>query len=114
MREISPRNAGIFSAALALVLILCIYLLLGTVDVIFLNNGKQVYRIDDVSVCSPITVPETDDVYVYNTDSGEKVFADNFDFRLEICKTVLINLVTFKWQELDNVIELNKQLPASE
>ncbi len=107
MKEINPRSAGIFSAILALVLLLCIYTMLGTVDVVFMQGEREVFHLVDVGIFSPIDAPETDEVYVYNTDGGEKEFADNFDFRFEIGKTVVLNLLTFKWQENDNVIELH-------
>lgn len=108
MKDVSPRNAGIISAVLALVIIISIYTLLGCVDVVFKQNGREMYRLDDVTVLSDLTTPEGDDnVYTYGEAGSEKTFGDTPEFRLEIAKTVLINLFTFKWEEADNVIELN-------
>lgn len=106
MKDISPRSAGVFSAILALVLILLIYLMLGTVDIVFKQGDNQVYRINDVSVFSELTVPETDSVYVLTTDAGEVEFSDSAEFRFEIGKAVLVNFFSFKWDPQDNYIEL--------
>lgn len=108
MKDISPRNAGLVSAILALVIIICIYTALGSVDIVFKQGERQVYRLDDVSVFSELTVPEGDDnVYTYGEEGNEKEFGDTPEFRFHIATTVLLNLVTFKWDEASNIIELN-------
>lgn len=108
MKDISPRNAGIVSAILALVIILCIYTVLGSVDIVFKQDDRQLYRLDDVSVFSDLTVPEGDEkIYTYGEEGSEKEFGDTPEFRFHIATTVLLNLVTFQWDEASNIIELN-------
>ena len=107
MKNITPRSAGIFSAILALVLLICIYTMLGTVDIVFLQDGREMYRINDAGIFSDLTAPEADGVYVYTADGVEKEFSDSFEFRAHIGTTVILNLVSFKWDEADNIIEIH-------
>ncbi len=107
-KDISPRSAGIISTVLALVIIICVYTLFGSVDLVFKQDGTEVYRIEDASLFSELTLPEGDgNAYTYGEAGAE--FGDTFEFRFEIAKTVLVNFVTFKWDAADNVIELNAQ-----
>ena len=73
MKDIKLRSAGIISAILALVLLLCIYTMLGTVDLVFKQDGREVYRLDDVNIFSDLTIPEVEgSVYTYGADGSEK------------------------------------------
>lgn len=110
MKDIMHRNTGLISAVLALVLLLLIYTVCGTVDVVFMQGEREVHRMEDVRVFSNLEVSEdelADMDFTYTSGEETKTFGDNFEFRFEIAKTVLLNFVTFKWQEYDQVIVLN-------
>ena len=113
MKDRMHRNAGLISGVLALVLILGIYGIFGTVDLVFMNGENEIHRMDDVSVFSDLTI-SSDDIetegeleFTYASGDVDKAFGDNVEFRIEIAKTVLLNFLTFKWQECDQVIVLN-------
>ncbi len=111
MTEIMRRNAGLISAALALVLIFAIYCALGTVDLVFMQGEKEIHRMEDVRMFSGLDISEDDmdaDLeFTYTSGDATKDFGDNFEFRFEIAKTIFLNFVTFKWQDYDQVIILN-------
>lgn len=108
MTDRAVRNASIVSAALAIILCLTIYLLFATVDVVFMKNDYEVYRLNNVSVISDLTLPEEfEATYVYGEENLE--FNDELGFRLEIGKTLLVNLFSFKWEESDNLITVTRQ-----
>ena len=110
MKDIARRNAGIGSVILALILILAIYTLLGTVDLVFMKGDFQVARMEDVGVFSDLELNAEDVItgeeldYTYGEDAKE--FSGDFSFRLEIAKTLIVNLFTFNWDEADNTIIL--------
>lgn len=112
MKDKLPRNAGIISVVVALVLILGIYAMLGTVDVIFVHEGREVYRQDNVSAITTIeydcTDPATGETlqFTYLSDGTAVEYGDKGAFSLEISKLVLSNLFAFKWQAADHVITL--------
>ena len=106
-----PRYAGLISAVLAVVLVVAIYAMLGTVDLVFVNNDKETYRQENVSMFSDIDVvtDEAGEPVEYTFVSGNQVMPLNgneTDFRFTIAKTLLENLFTFKWQPMDQVIVL--------
>lgn len=113
MKDIMHRNTGLISAILALVLILTVYIMFGTVDVVFMQGDEELHRMDDINVMSDLDVSDEDISgfenmkFTYTSGNSTKIFDDNFDFRLEICKTVILNFITFKWQPDNNVIILN-------
>ena len=110
MKDIIHRNAGIGSVLLALILVLAIYTLLGTVDLVFMKGDFQVARMEDVRVFSDLEL-DVEDVITgeeleYTYGEGAKDFNGDFNFRIEIAKTLVVNLFTFKWDATDNVIVL--------
>ncbi len=110
MKDLVRRNAGIGSFLLALILVLVIYTLLGTVDLVFMKGDFQVARMEDVRVFSNLELDAEDVItgeeleYTYGEDA--KPFESDFSFRLEIAKTLIVNLFTFKWEATDNTIVL--------
>ena len=109
MRDIVRRNAGIISVLLALVLLLVVYTLLATVDLVFMKGDFQVARMENVRVVSDLT-HDAEDVITgeeleYTYGDG-KTFGGDFNFRIEIAKTLIVNLFTFKWEDADHVIVL--------
>ncbi len=107
MKDRASRNAGIISAILAVVIILVIYAAVGNVDLVFKKGGHEVYRIENATVFSDLTVPEDSGEYYYTTESEEILFEDSIGFRFEIVKVVFTNFFSHEWQEHDNYIELN-------
>ena len=113
MKDIMHRNTGLISALAAFILILVIYTMLGTVDVVFMQGEVELHRMEDVSAISSLELSDEDiegvqDMsFTYTSGETTKTFGDNFEFRFEIAKTVLLNFITFKWQPGDQVIVLN-------
>lgn len=100
MKSKVPASAGIISVVIAVVVIVVIYALCGTVDLVVMKDGKEVSRQEDVSMVSNIDLPEGELTY-----GSENQPLDNLaDLKVEIGVTVVTNLVSFKWQESDNVI----------
>lgn len=54
MKEIARRNAGLFAALLGIIIVLLVYTLLGTVDLVFMKGNLQVARMEDVRVISDL------------------------------------------------------------
>lgn len=110
MTEIIPRKAGLISAVLAIVLILIAYLLFATVDVSFVSEDHEVYRLENVNVFSDLSIPDSyDQTFIYDTGSLQLEFGDTIDFRFEIVKTAFLNLINFKWDEADNLMTVVAQ-----
>jgi len=99
-----PVNAGIVSAIAAVVFILIVYMLLGTVDLVFMNDGRQIERMEDVNMLTEITLPEGN--LTYEVDGETKELGSVDDLKSHISTTLLTNLFTFKWQESDHVITI--------
>ena len=108
--KFKPAVSAEIFFTLAIVIILVAYTLVGSVDIIFREDSREVYRIEDATVFSDLALPEgEDDVFTYTDMLGDHTFSDSPEFRFEIAKTVLVNLFTFKWDESDHVIILYKQ-----
>ncbi len=106
------RRAGIISGILGLLLILIIYVMLGSVDLVFIKDNHEIYCIEDVGVFSDLTV-NVDEVegnqdleYTYSSGNDTKDFEDSFGFRMEIAKTILLNFITLKWEPYQQEIIL--------
>ena len=110
MKLIPARNTGIVSLIFAVIILLIIYTLVGTVDLVFREDGREVYRIEDANVFADLTIPDEDGAsFYYSTDLGEKMFSDSIEFRIEIAKTVFTKLINFEWEEMDSYIVLNQK-----
>lgn len=110
MKLIPARNTGIASLILAVVILLVIYTLTGTVDLVFRKDGREVHRIEDASVFADLSIPDGESKsFYYSTELGEKQFSDSVEFRIEIAKTVLTKLINFEWEEMDSYIILNQR-----
>ena len=104
-----PRFAGLISVILAAVIIMGVYLLVGSVDLAFVDDGNQIAYVEDVKILSDIEIPaEVDEGLEFTYVSGEetKDFADKGGFKFNIARTLVENLFTFKWEERDYVITL--------
>ena len=107
MKEITRRNAGLFAALLGIILVLLVYTLLGTVDLVVMKGDFQVARMEDVRVISDLQL-DTQDVITgeeleYTYGEG-KTYAADMTLRVEIAKTLIVNLFTQKWDNADQVI----------
>ena len=105
MNQRVPQSAGIISIILAVVLLLAIYTLLGTVDLIYMTDGNESAVHEDANVFSELHFPEG---VISCTVNGEETDIGNVnDLRVQIGATVLSNFLGFKWTEEDNVIIVN-------
>ena len=107
MTQRVPQSAGIISIILAVVLLLAIYTLLGTVDLVYMKDGIESAVQEDVNVFSSLHFPEGE---ISCTVNGEETVINSVnDLRVQIGTTVLTNFLSFKWTEEDNVIIVNQQ-----
>ena len=111
MKNPKHMSAGIISTCLAIILILFTYVALAKVDLVYMQDGVEICRQDDVSVFSEITdpaenLPEGEALSFTYTDGDQKVDFDHTDvkFKLAIGKLVISNLIGFKWSESNQVI----------
>ena len=106
------HNTGLISIIVSLVLLLVIYLAFANVDLAFMQGDEELYRMENVGIFSSLEIsdeeaPDLDGMsFTYTSGEATKTFSDGFEFRFEICKTVLLNFVTFKWEPADQVIIL--------
>lgn len=97
MKEIVHRSAGFGAVILALVLVLLVYVALGSVDLVFMKGDFQVARMENVRVYSDIQLDVEDVItgeeleYTYGEDA--KPYEANMDLRVEIAKTLVFNLL---------------------
>jgi hypothetical protein len=107
MKEIARRNAGLLAALLGIIIVLLVYTLLGTVDLVFMKGDLQVARMEDVRVISDLQL-DAEDVLTGEelefTYGEGKTYAADMNLRFEIAKTLVVNLFTQKWDNADQVI----------
>ena len=116
MKEITRRSAGVAAALLGIILVLLVYTLLGTVDLVFMKGDFQVARMENVRVISDLQL-DTEDVVTgeeleYTYGKGNTYAAD-MTLRIEIAKTLVTNLFTQKWDNADQVIVLQAKYNKS-
>ena len=107
MKQKLPGNAGVLSVIAALLIILIVYTLLGTVNLVFMHEGRQISRMDNVNLLSEITLPEGDLTYTVGEETGS--FETVEELKGQIAVTLLTNLFGFKWQEIDHVITITQE-----
>lgn len=107
MKQKPSINAGLFSVIFAVVILVAVYTLVGTVDIVFVKNGKQDSRMNDVNIISEITLPEGNLSCV--VDGKTKNFNTVEDLKMHIGTTLITNFINFKWGECDNIITINQQ-----
>ena len=107
MKEIARRNEGLLAALLGIIIVLLVYTLLGTVDLVFMTGDLQVARMEDVRVISDLQL-DAEDVLTGEelefTYGEGKTYAADMNLRFEIAKTLVVNLFTQKWDNADQVI----------
>ena len=107
MKEIARRNEGLLAALLGIIIVLLVYTLLGTVDLVFMKGDLQVARMEDVRVISDLQL-DAEDVLTGEelefTYGEGKTYAADMNLRFEIAKTLVVNLFTQKWDNADQVI----------
>ena len=118
MRHPKPLNAGIISMILALVFLVGIYAVCGRVDLIFKLDGEELCRQENVCSLSAINDPtnsipkgiveDGEEIKFYFADGEENVVFTPGSMRLKvvIAKTIITNLVTFKWGESSQFVIL--------
>ena len=114
-----PLSAGAFSVILALVLILLVYAAFGRVDLIFKLGDDEICRQENVCFLSAINDPtnsipdgfvgEGEELKFYFVDGDENVYFSDSSMRLrvKIVKTVMTNLITFKWGDASQFVIIN-------
>ena len=110
MKFRAPRDTSsplaVLIALLAVVVLIFAYSVLGTVEIVFENDDYVIDRQENVSALSQIDIPDEAEAY-YIVGNKNVVVDEAGDLKSEIMKTLIINLITFKWQESDHVIVLH-------
>ena len=107
MKQKLPGSAGFLSVIAAVLLILAIYTVLGTVDLVFIQDGRQISRMDNVNMLTEITLPEGNLTYTVGDET--EAFETVDDLKAQIGVTLIGNLFSFKWQEIDHVITITQE-----
>ena len=118
MKDIMYKKASVIGAVLSIVLLIVIYARLGTVDLVYVNGDREIYRQENVRVISKIDDPvenmseeflaEGETMSFTYLSGNEKKTLDvekPGDLKVEILKTLVLNLFSFKWEEQSYVIE---------
>ena len=106
----NPKDTGspwaILISLVAVVLMILLYSLFGTVEVVFENDEFVITRHENARALSNIELPDEATLY-FVVGAEDAVIDDPSDIQAEIMKTLIVNLVTFKWQESDHIIVLH-------
>ena len=99
MKSLIPRYAGVVAAIVAIALVLGVYAMFGTVDLVFKNSeGLEIGRQENVSLFSEIELEEGF-TYSYN----ELVInEDQSPLKSDIPMTLILNAATFNWDKEAN------------
>ena len=116
MKLRAPRDTGsplaVLIAILSIVLLIFLYSVLGTVEIVFEvtyeNEDRVISRQENVRAISDIEIPDAADQY-YVVGAEDVIIDDADDIKAEIMKTLVVNLFTFKWQEDDHIIRLHSK-----
>ncbi len=111
MIDIERRSAGVLAAIVGLVVILLVYIFFGTVDLVFKKGENEVCYVENASFFSDLDLDGSDikggQMLEFTYGENDAVFANDFNFKIEIAKTLIVNLFTFKWSESNYVITLH-------
>lgn len=119
MKDIKYKNAGILVTIAGIVLVAVIYLSLGTVDLVYTNGSREVYRQEGVNLISQIEDPmenmpeefitSEDMKFTYTSGKKTEIFnpEEPQNIKGEIVKTLAKNLFSFKWSDDKYVITIN-------
>ena len=105
MKTILPRYAGIVAAVLAIALIIGVFAFFGTIDLIYMKDGYEVGREENISLFSDIklyTEPgETEPAVMSYEYNGERFVVSEgcANLKEHLVYTVLLNTVTFKFAD---------------
>lgn len=110
MKFRAPKDTNsalaVLISLLAVVVLIFLYSVLGTVEVVFENDDYVISRQENVSAFSKVDVPDEAEAY-YVVGNNGVVIKEAGDLKSEIMKTLIVNLITFKWQESDHIIVLH-------
>ena len=121
MRTRTAQSAGVLIALIFYVVLHIIYMLFGTVDLVYVRDGEIICRQDDVCSLSPIDDPianmddetyeENKDIQKWVLDTGEEFVYGGamIDLRIRIAYTAIGNLFTFRWSESSKPIVITAQ-----
>ena len=104
MKSLIPRYAGIVAAIVAIALVLGVYAMFGTVDLVFKNSdGFEVGRQENVSLFSEIEL-EPGHTYLYE---GLVINEDQSSVKKDIPLCLIVNAATFNWDNEANDIVID-------
>ena len=104
MKSLMPRYAGIVAAIIAIALVVGVYAMFGTVDLVFKNSeGLEVSRQENVSMFTEI---ELDPGFTYYYE-GEVINEDQSALKNDIPMTLILNAATFNWDKEANDFVIN-------
>lgn len=118
MKNRKPMTACLLSTILALALMIATYAAFAKVDLVFMKDGEEICRQDNVCALSEIDDPaknipdgvflDGEEICFTYVNGEENVDFDHssFKFRGMIVKTVMTNLIEFKWSASSHVIVL--------
>ena len=99
MKSLMPRYAGIVAAIVAIALVMGVYAMFGTVDLVFKNSeGNEVSRQENVSLFTEI---ELDHGFTYYYE-GEVINEDQSSVKKDIPLCLIVNAATFNWDKEAN------------
>jgi hypothetical protein len=104
MKSLLPRYAGVVAAIIAIALVMGVYAMFGTVDLIFQKDGYEIGRQENVSLFTEIEL-EPGSTYCYE---GEIINEDQSVVKNDIPLCLIVNAITFNWDQEANdfVIEV--------
>ena len=115
MKTVFPRYAGFVAAILALLLIVGVFAIFGTVDLVYMKEGYEVGRQENVSLISDIELyvapGETEPGAFSYTYGGNRYVVNEgcANLKEHIVYTVITNAFTFKWSDEANDFVLNAE-----
>ena len=106
MIDIEYRRATLISAIVGILVVIIVYTIFASVDLVFMKGDEEIGYKANVSVFSSLDDIEDENEYTYTSGDVKKDFNADLGFRLEIAKTTIVNLFTFNWSDDANVIVL--------
>lgn len=122
MKDILWKRACAIGGVIGVAFIVAMYVLFAAVDLVYVVDGREAYRQEDVRVITKIADPtenmseeflaDGDSVrFTYQSGNNTKTLdTENLsELKGEIAKTVAKNLFTFQWEEQNYVIEFTSK-----
>ncbi len=98
MKSLLPRYAGIVAGIIAITLILGVYAMFGTIDLVFEKDGYEIGRQENISLFDEIELEPGSDYYY----EGVKINEDQSVLKNDIPLCLIVNAATFNWDQEAN------------